>query len=212
MASIPNIVFDTSTFTNPASFRQLGRSPADALNNVLAHLKGKADVYMTPGCFAEFEYFVVKNQKKERKSSNGKSGKKAIELKPKLLVTLHRKTANADFVQVSGSFTYELVCGFRERGDAALKYAVALVKEAYETEPEERKKGQPDPVTQFITRLRDGLRHHMREGFIDSGPDLDTLLLAKELGARLVTSDNGMVKYAEKLGVDLLAPELVLHL
>jgi predicted DNA-binding protein (UPF0278 family) len=41
----------------------------------------------------------------------------------------------------------------------------------------------------------------MRQGLLDSAPDLDVLLLAKELEAGVVSSDIGIKKWSEKLGL-----------
>lgn len=41
----------------------------------------------------------------------------------------------------------------------------------------------------------------MRYGILDSAPDIDVLILAKELDAAVVASDFGIQKWAEELGV-----------
>ena len=47
----------------------------------------------------------------------------------------------------------------------------------------------------------------MREGIIDSKEDVDLLLLAMELDAVLITADQGLIKWADKLGIKWLFPE-----
>ena len=41
----------------------------------------------------------------------------------------------------------------------------------------------------------------LREGILDSEEDFEVLMLAKELNATIMTSDQGLVKAAEELGV-----------
>ena len=53
------------------------------------------------------------------------------------------------------------------------------------------------------------MRHHLRENFIDSVEDLDTILLARQLDAQLVTGDEGMLQWANKLGIAILEPALL---
>ena len=53
---------------------------------------------------------------------------------------------------------------------------------------------------------------HLREGFIDSGEDMDTLLLARQLGAKLATGDKGMITWGHRLGVSFLPHALLLSL
>ena len=55
-----------------------------------------------------------------------------------------------------------------------------------------------------IKSLREDYRIALREGIVDSRQDCDLLLLAKELDAYLATSDNGLILWAEKLGINCI--------
>lgn len=190
------IVVDTSVFTNPDCYKRLGPTSASALKNVLKHVSEHHNpLFITHGCWVELQGFVDFSKIDKR-----------------LLSTIHVQSPDRDFIRLSGTFLYEIITDMRKRGDASLKYATKVVRESYATIPEERKKGSPEPVTPFINRLRDGLRHHMRNGFIDSGEDLDTLLLARQLSGRLATGDHGMQIWANRLGVELLDVSLLLSI
>jgi len=52
-----------------------------------------------------------------------------------------------------------------------------------------------------ITGLREKYRMALREGILDSKEDLDVLLLAKELNATVVSADEGIRKWAERIGL-----------
>jgi RNA ligase partner protein len=148
---------------------------------------------MTPGCVEEMQSFFD-------------MGKVA----PELLTKLHIKAPNTGAMVIPAAVVGDLVMDFRIRGDKALKFATDLVREAYVIPPQEHKKGEPDPVYPLVTRLRDGMRQHLRTNFIDSKQDFDTLLLALELRARLVTGDLGMRSWANKLGIEWMEPALLL--
>ena len=62
-------------------------------------------------------------------------------------------------------------------------------------------------LDEIIQDLRRKYREALREGIIDSKEDVDLLLLAMELDALLVTADQGLIKWAEKLGIKWLFPE-----
>lgn len=184
-------VVDTSVFTNPQHYKQLGRSPLEALQKVLeTHV-----IYITPGCIEEMNTFFDVSKVRGR-------------LQPRM----HIKAPNTGIMVLPAVVAHEMVQEFRERGDKALKFATDLLKEAYKMEPQPRKKNEPDPIQPLIVRLRDGMRHHMRTNFVDSAQDMDTLLLALDLRARLVTGDLGMRKWADKLGIEWMEPSNLLNL
>jgi len=56
-----------------------------------------------------------------------------------------------------------------------------------------------------ITDFRKRYRAALRKGTLDSAPDLDVLLLAKELGAGVVAADEGIKVWAERLGLRFLS-------
>ena len=47
----------------------------------------------------------------------------------------------------------------------------------------------------------DKYRQKMRRGVLDSLPDIDTLILAKELGAGVVSADTGIKAWTERMGI-----------
>ncbi|MEM0330760.1 MAG: RNA ligase partner protein, partial [Archaeoglobaceae archaeon] len=58
-----------------------------------------------------------------------------------------------------------------------------------------------EDIANLISKFRDKFRTVMRQGLLDSAPDLDVLLLAKELEAGVVSSDIGIKKWSERLGL-----------
>ena len=62
-------------------------------------------------------------------------------------------------------------------------------------------KQQPNVSSWIIGKFRNKYRAALRYGILDSAPDIDVLILAKELDAAVIASDYGIEKWAEQLGV-----------
>ncbi len=58
-----------------------------------------------------------------------------------------------------------------------------------------------------IRYLRENYRRVMREGIVDSKEDIDTILLAIEQKAILSTADEGQIKLAMELGIEIIEPK-----
>jgi RNA ligase partner protein len=50
-------------------------------------------------------------------------------------------------------------------------------------------------------QIQEQISAALRYGILDSAPDIDVLILAKELDAAVIASDYGIEKWAEQLGV-----------
>ncbi len=57
-----------------------------------------------------------------------------------------------------------------------------------------------------IRYLRENYRRVMREGIVDSKEDVDTILLALEQKAILSSADEGQIKLAMELGIEVIEP------
>jgi RNA ligase partner protein len=69
---------------------------------------------------------------------------------------------------------------------------------------EEKNKVEMEIIGKAIKDFRKKYRAALRKGTLDSAPDLDVLLLAKELGAGVVAADEGIRVWAERLGLRFL--------
>ncbi|MCX6676155.1 MAG: RNA ligase partner protein, partial [Methanothrix sp.] len=58
-----------------------------------------------------------------------------------------------------------------------------------------------EAVGSIIRKFREKYRAALRYGILDSAPDIDVLLLAKELDAAVVSQDLGIQRWAEQLGL-----------
>lgn len=175
------VVLDTSLFVNPDVRADLGETPTEALETFLflAAQIHILEFYMPPSIFEELLHFV------DRKRIPGD-----------LLVILHQKPPKKHELKTPAFLLYELIEDIRERINKGLRVAEKAVRST------DRMK-----VEDIIQDLRRKYREALREGIIDSKEDVDLLLLALELDALLITADQGLIKWAEKLGIRWLFPE-----
>jgi len=113
-----------------------------------------------------------------------------------LLVILHQKPPKRHELKCPAFLLYELIDDMRERVNRGLRIAEKAVRGAEKKNADE-----------MIQDLRRKYREALREGIIDSKEDVDLLLLAMELDALLITADQGLIRWAEKLGIQWLFPE-----
>lgn len=174
------VVLDTSLFVNTDIRKYLGNTPTEALEAFLflAAQIHILEFYMPPSIFEELMHFIEQNHISED-----------------LLLILHQKPPKKHELKIPAFILYELIEDIRIRVNKGLRIAETAVKSL------ERK----DP-TKIIHDLRCKYREALREGIIDSKEDVDLLLLAMELDALLVTADQGLIKWAEKLGIRWLFP------
>jgi hypothetical protein len=175
------VVVDTSLFVNPDVRNSLGANPTEALENflALAFRINFLEFYMPPSTFHELLNFVDKDK-----------------ITGDLLLFLRLKPPKKHELRFPAVLLYEIVEEMRDRVNKGLRAAESAVRAT------EKKK-----VDDIIQDLRKKYREALREGIIDSGEDVDLILLAAELDAMLVTADQGLIKWAEKFGIRWLVPE-----
>jgi RNA ligase partner protein len=194
MKKNPNVVIDTSIFVNPASAKLFGLSPEAAFKNFIRELKERKNIicFMPPSVYEELLKF--------------------LEHKPSLSDTLeiNKKPPASYQTPIPSLFFYEFIEEFRMRLNKGLriaeKYARADLEQCLEAK-NNAQNHQRREDEEIIKKLRDEYRTALREGIVDSKEDIDLLLLAKELEALLATSDNGLIKWAQKLGIHCIGAE-----
>ncbi|RJQ40480.1 MAG: RNA ligase partner protein [Nitrospiraceae bacterium] len=172
------VVLDTSLFVNPEVRESFGRTPTEALENFLslAAQIPHLEFYMPPSIFEELLNFIQPEN-----------------ISGDLLVYLQQKPPKKHELTCPAFLLYELIEDIRERINKGLRVAEKAVRGV-------SKAGEED----IIKDMRRKYREALREGIIDSKEDVDLILLARELDALLVTADQGIIKWAEKLGIKWL--------
>ncbi|OQX80046.1 MAG: RNA ligase partner protein [Candidatus Omnitrophica bacterium 4484_70.1] len=175
------IVLDTNIFINPEARYLLGKTPQEALNNFLEKLKKKKEIccFIPPSVYDELINFIEPQK-----------------ISPQIIL-ITKKPPSKYEMSVPAIFLYEFIEEMRGRINKGLRIAEKYSRKAQEGSKEE----------EIIRRLRGEYRVALREGIIDSKEDVDLLLLCKELNAYLVTLDNGLIKWAKKLGITCLSAQ-----
>lgn len=175
------MVLDTNIFVNPAGRDLFGNSPTEAFQNLLSVTERKiVELYIPPVVFEELARFI----ELEKIPGN-------------LLLRLRQKSPARWELSLPAFFIYEFVGDLRQRINKGLRISEMVVRRLIREDIREEA---------AIGELREKYRTALREGPVDSKEDVDLLLLARELAAGLVTLDQGLRHWAEKLGIPCLSP------
>jgi len=171
-------VLDTSLFVNPQTRKKFGKDASSAVKGFVKIVrKLNAEFYMSPLVFKELENFI---------------SEKAME---ELEIVVKRKAPNIYAIYLPAAIMYDFIEDVRKRINKGLRLSEQFAKD-----------NRPDN-DEKLRKLRDRYRDAMRTGIVDSKEDFQLLLLSKELEATLVTSDEGMINFANKIGCETLNAE-----
>ncbi|MBN2121944.1 RNA ligase partner protein [Candidatus Micrarchaeota archaeon] len=172
-------ILDTSLFVNPASRKQFGKTPPEAVRAFVRKAKakkGKAEFYMPPLVMDELANFAKKDA-------------------GKLSAVVKKRAPNIYGIYIPAAILYSFIEDVRARVNKGLRLAEEF---AQDNRPENAEK---------LSKLRAKYRDAMRKGMVDSREDLEIILLAYELGAAIVTSDEGITLMANQIGVEWIEAE-----
>ncbi|MFN3813283.1 MAG: RNA ligase partner protein [Aquificaceae bacterium] len=176
-------VLDTSVFTNPDVYQQFEADQLGAIENFLSLASHtEASFYMPTSVYNEFSKLV---------NLGG--------LMPKFELVVRIRSPRKFNLLIPAEFLYEFIEEVRYRINKGLRIAEEHAKEAGKLTEES--------VGKVINKLRDKYREALRTGIIDSKEDMDVLLLSYELDAILVSGDEGLRKWADRVGIKLIEPK-----
>jgi len=171
----PKFVIDTSLFVNPHAREKFGKNPPSAVTGFIKMIgKLDIDIYIPPSVFAELKNFI------------------GTEKSDELALFVKKRAPNTFAIYLPAAVFYDFIDDVRLRVNKGLRLAEEFAKDNH-----------PDNDVK-LAKLRDKYRDSMRTGIIDSKEDFELVLLAKELEASLVTSDEGVIKFANKVGCQCL--------
>ncbi|MCE4608906.1 MAG: RNA ligase partner protein [Desulfurococcales archaeon] len=154
-----------------------------------ARLSLNARFYMTPNTWSELRRILI--------GSNVR-----LDLIHDLSTWITIKAPDKLSMQIPASVFSEYVSDIRRRFYKGLRVAETVVRKvARDCE------GDEECIGTAIKGLREKYREATRKGLVDSVEDLDTILLALELKGIIVTSDYGIRKLGEQLGIIVVDPE-----
>ncbi len=168
-------VMDTSLFVNPASRKKFGKTPKSAVKGFIKKIKNiDAEFYIPPLIFRELMNFIDE--------------KTAHELE----IHIKKRSPNTHAIYLPAVVFEDFIEDVRTRMSKGLRLAEEFARD-----------NRPDNEAK-LRKLREKYRSALRAGILDSREDFELLLLAKELEAAVVTSDEGVIKFADKLGCEWL--------
>ncbi len=194
-------ILDTSLFVNPDSGRSFGDSPTAAFLQFLTMIQGhkQLEFWMPPSIYTELMHFVEESA-----------------IPHKLLLSIQKRPNKKQEIKINRKYLHKMVEEVRDRTDRSLRLAEKSVRDAlYQPVPPKGEGYVPGEVradAQAIARLRENFRRMTREGMLDSGADMDLLLLAYESGATLISCDQGVIHWAHELGIQTLSHKQLVEL
>jgi RNA ligase partner protein len=182
-----NFVLDTSIFTNPEVYTQFGGSSQVAMEAFLDLARhSRAKFYMPSSVYEEL--CLIKKD----------------EVPPEFEAVVRIRSPRRFNIQVPAGILYEFIEEVRSRIDRGLRIAEEHAKMVGSS-------AESEEVGKVINRLRGRYREALRQGIIDSREDMDVLLLAYELDGILLSADEGLRKWADKVGVMIIRPKHLLQ-
>jgi len=200
-------VFDTTALTDVQTRKKEDWDGiCEGMNGVLdlvaeARLKLNISCYVPyPTVYKEIEGFAKRHD----------CGQETVDAVDTWLV---KKTPNRYEVQVPAGIFYEYVDHMRDRINKGMRVAEDHIRDAstdclyVQAEDDDRpmsevrQEVEREVIGGTISKFRDKYRNALRYGILDAAPDIDVLLLAKELDAAVVGADDGIEKWAERLGL-----------
>jgi len=192
---LDNYVLDTTTFTEIRLRSELGKTSLEEVVHEIANLmkearlRLKARFYMTPSTWSELRRILIGNSV-------------SIDAVHDIATWITVKAPDKLSLQIPASIFSEYVADIRRRLIKGLRVAETAVRKA----ARECKSSPDQCVGDAIRDLRDKYREATRKGLVDSVEDLDTILLAIELKGIIVTSDQGIKRLGEQLGIIVIDP------
>ena len=197
-------VLDTSALTDARTREPEGGTLCVSMGNIL-DIIARARLDLGISCYIPFP--SVYNEMREFAKNNGCDD----ETLAKIDTWLVKKTPDRYEVKIPSKIFYDYVDFMRGRINKGMGVAEEAIWESateclfrstkartrHEIEPEIER----EVIGEIVSKFRDKYRNALRSGILDSAPDIDVLLLAKELDAAVVASDLGIRRWAEQLGL-----------
>jgi hypothetical protein len=176
-------VIDTSIFTNPEIFSPYGKSSQEAIRMFLAHVRQTdSEFYMPQSIYEELQKI-----------------KDITDLKPEMESVLLIRSPRRHSIMIPGDILYEFIEEVRSRIDRGLRIAEEHTRIAWQSL-------NTEDMGPLISKLREKYREALRQGILDSREDADVIMLAYELNGAIISADEGLCKWADKVGLIKVDP------
>ncbi|MGC9516904.1 MAG: RNA ligase partner protein [Methanomicrobiales archaeon] len=204
MPAKQRFVLDTTAFTDNQIRDQLGdgelSKTVDVLLDLIARSRIKLNMscHMPPITYKEFLDYMARYECPN-------------DILIKADTWIVKKSPNRYDTKIPSEIFYEYVHDMRERMNKGMRISESAIWEAAVESMVMASRGQKkteievNVIGKAIKDFRKKYRAALRKGTLDSAPDLDVLLLAKELCAGVVAADEGIKVWAERLGLRFLS-------
>lgn len=204
MPAKQRFVLDTTAFTDNQLRDDYGNGELDQTVDVLLDLIANSRItlniscHMPPVTYKEFSDYMARYECPE-----------SIMVKAETWIV--KKSPNRYDTKIPSEIFYEYVQDMRERMNKGMRISESALWEAavesmvMMSRGEKKNQIELEVLGKAIKDFRKKYRAALRKGTLDSAPDLDVLLLAKELKAGVVAADEGIKVWAERLGLRFLS-------
>lgn len=168
-------VLDTSVFVNPQVAKNFGFDPKKALSAFVKSASKRKD----------FEFYMPTSVFGELRNFVGND----IE---KLELVVKKRSPNVYAIYLPAAVFYDFVEDVRLRMNKGQRLA------------EEFARNNKPNNAEKVRALREKYREAMHAGIVDSKEDFELALLAKELEAALVSADEGVLNFGNRIGCEIL--------
>ncbi len=193
-------VVDTSAFTDPRLREKLGTSTLGETIEAIAELLAKArarlglELYIPPTTAQELRRFLLRNDVSR-------------DIVDKVISVLTIRSPNLYGIKLPAIILSNWIKELRTRITKGLRVAEDMIRKSIRRGYEARAENELDEImAESIHDLREKYREATRKGIVDTDVDLDVIVLALELGAEVVTNDEGIMKMCRELGVRYIDP------
>ncbi len=193
-------VVDTSAFTDPRLREKLGTSTLGETIEAIAELLARArarlglELYIPPTTAKELRRFLLRNDVSR-------------DIVDKVISVLTIRSPNLYGIRLPAIILSNWIKELRTRITKGLRVAEDMIRKSIRRGYEARAENELDEImAKSIHDLREKYREATRKGIVDTDVDLDVIVLALELGAEVVTNDEGIMKMCRELGVRYIDP------
>ena len=198
-------VLDTTALTDSQAWESEGCTGiCDGMNAILDRV-AQARLHLGISCYVP--YPSVYNEMRDFARHNNCDAEVLI----KVDTWLVKKTPDRYEVKVPSKIFYEYVDYMRSRINKGMNVAEEAIwesvsrcvtlSESGSSLKEMKEEIERETVGSIVRKFREKYRSALRYGILDSAPDIDVLLLARELDAAVVSQDLGIQRWAEQLGL-----------
>ena len=187
-------ILDTNLFFNMQADMGLGNCTEDIIISMTGAMqkaknKGIAEFYMPPPIVAEIESFF--------------DNPSQTFLKEFFALIIVKSPAMTELT-ISAALIGEIIVEARMRAFRGMKIGEEEISNAASQFKGKEVLGKKEfqmAIVQTLTKYRDRYRNATRTGFIDSVADYEMIMLAKELNATLISTDEGVISWSRRFGV-----------